>query len=135
MEEHEREESEGGVVEKETVEEQVDWGESALVEEMRGMVGELAWGGGDISPLPPSPKKRVKRRVRLADSEREGMAKRVMGVGETSGLLLVSPGPQLLLGGDTPNKTQDWVQEELGSFLSGDSASPIFFQTSCSAGE
>lgn len=46
MEEHEREESEGGVVEKETVEEQVDWGESALVEEMRGMVEELAGGGG-----------------------------------------------------------------------------------------
>ena len=77
----------------------------------------------------------MKRRVRLADSEREGMAKRVMGVGETSGLLLVSPGPQLLLGGDTPNKTQDWVQEEVGSFLFGDPASPIFFQTSCNTGE
>uniref|UniRef100_A0A8C7HUP0 CCHC-type domain-containing protein n=1 Tax=Oncorhynchus kisutch TaxID=8019 RepID=A0A8C7HUP0_ONCKI len=38
VEEHEREESEGGVLEKETVEEQVDWGESALVEEMWGMV-------------------------------------------------------------------------------------------------
>ena len=49
MEEHEREESEGGVVEKETVEEQVDWGESALVEEMRGMVEELAGGGGVVS--------------------------------------------------------------------------------------
>uniref|UniRef100_A0A8C7MVC7 CCHC-type domain-containing protein n=1 Tax=Oncorhynchus kisutch TaxID=8019 RepID=A0A8C7MVC7_ONCKI len=134
VEEHEREESEGGVLEKETVEEQVDWGESALVEEMRGMVEELAGGEGGISPLPPSPKKRMKRRVRLADSEREGMAKSD-GVGETSGLLLVSPGPQLLLGGDTPNKTQDWVQEEVGSFLFGDSASPIFFQSSCSTGE
>uniref|UniRef100_A0AAZ3R6Q2 CCHC-type domain-containing protein n=1 Tax=Oncorhynchus tshawytscha TaxID=74940 RepID=A0AAZ3R6Q2_ONCTS len=42
VEEHEREESEGGVLE--TVEEQVEWGESALVEEMRGMVEELAGG-------------------------------------------------------------------------------------------
>uniref|UniRef100_A0A8C7IWX9 CCHC-type domain-containing protein n=1 Tax=Oncorhynchus kisutch TaxID=8019 RepID=A0A8C7IWX9_ONCKI len=124
VEEHEREESEGGVLEKETVEEQVDWGESALVEE-EGYGGGAGGGGGGggISPLPPSPKKRMK----MADSEREGMAKRVMGVGETSGLLLVSPGPQLLLGGDTPNKTQDWVQEEVGIFLFGDSASPIFF--------
>ena len=49
VEEHEREESEGGVVEKETVEEQVEWGESALVEEMRGMVEELAGGGWYLS--------------------------------------------------------------------------------------
>ncbi|XP_031680504.1 conglutin alpha 2-like [Oncorhynchus kisutch] len=104
-----------------------------------GMVEELAGGGGGVFLLPPSPKKRGKRKGLSTDSEREGgmegVAKRVMGVGETSVSYLASPAPQLLEELDTPSSAQGWSTEGGSQFLFGDTGSTTLYPNRYGAGE
>uniref|UniRef100_A0A8C7NHZ5 CCHC-type domain-containing protein n=1 Tax=Oncorhynchus mykiss TaxID=8022 RepID=A0A8C7NHZ5_ONCMY len=104
-----------------------------------GMVEELEGGGGGVFLLPPSQKKRGKRKGLSTDSEREGgmegVAKRVIGVGETSVSSLASPAPQLLEELDTPSTAQGWSTGGGLQFLFGDMGSPTLYPTIYGAGE
>nr|XP_046188006.1 uncharacterized protein LOC124016475 [Oncorhynchus gorbuscha] len=126
VEEPERAAMAGEVVEKESVagpveEERVGGQQNAECPRGSdgGMVEEL--GGGGVFLLPPSQKKKGKRKGLSTDSEREGgmegVAKRVIGAGETSASSLASPAPQLL------------------EFLFGDMGSPTLYPTRYGAGE
>ncbi|XP_045544673.1 zinc finger CCHC domain-containing protein 3 [Salmo salar] len=113
---------------------------SALVEELRGMVEELAERGSGVSPLPPKPKKKGKRGSsacceREGGEGGEGVAKRVMGEGRTPLASLFASAPQQLVEGDSQGVALGWVSEGGSQLLLGEVGSPALDLSPAAVGE